>query len=50
MNDNKKLYQQIDIPVYLLTQDDVVRTSNGLEIDCSNVVGWGAGSFDSPLD
>lgn len=50
MNENKKQYQQVEFQVYSLTQNDVVRTSNGLEVDYSNDGSkWGTG-YDSPIN
>ena len=50
MNENKKQYQQVEFKVSLLTQNDVVRTSNGAELDYQQQ-GWSNGEtgFDNPF-
>ena len=50
MEQNKTTYRQMSIRIILLEQQDVVRTSNGLEIDYGNNGQWGAGNFDAPVE
>ena len=50
MKDNKKQYQQIELKLCLLEQSDVVRTSNGAEMDYKEQ-NWGSSDkgFDTPF-
>ena len=51
-NPTKGNYQTPSVYVLALGNDDVVRTSNVLVnyTGAGNNNGWGAGSFDNPLD
>lgn len=52
MDQNKKQYRQIELNVYLLTQQDAVRTSNGTEVNYKDQNGWQSSEegFDKPFE